>query len=205
VTALNRTANGWTVTTTQGRISAGAIVNASGAWVDCVAELAGIEPLGFVPKRRTIGIGPVAADVDPGDHFVAHTSMDFYFGAERGDVMFSPADETPSEATDARPEEIDLAIAIDRINGATTLGLRSVRHSWAGLRTFSPDGGLVLGPDPVDPTFVWCGGQGGYGIHTSAAAALATASLMLDGGLPAELREVGLGPADLLPNRLRPG
>ena len=204
VTALDRGAGGWTITTTSGSISAGTIVNASGAWVDRVAEIAGLEPLGFVPKRRTMGIGPVAEGVDLGDHFVAHADMAFYFGAEHGDVMFSPADETPSEPTDARPEEIDLAIAIDRINEATDLGLRSVRQSWAGLRTFSPDGDLVIGPDPDEPTFVWCGGQGGYGIHTSPAAAMATAALTLGASLPAPLVDVGLTPHDLLPNRLRP-
>ena len=163
VTALDRTANGWTITTTAGSLSAGAIVNASGAWVDQVAELAGLAPLGFVPKRRTMGVGPIADDTDPGDHFVAHAAMDFYFGVEPAGIMFSPADETPSEPVDARPEEIDLAIAIDRINEATTLGLRSVRQSWAGLRTFSADGDLVIGPDPAEPTFVWCGGQGATG------------------------------------------
>ena len=153
VTELHRNVGGWAATTTSGPISAGTVVNASGAWVDRVADIAGLAPLGFVPKRRTMGIGPVAAGVDPGDHVVAPADMAFYFGAER-------------------PEEIDLAIAIDRINEATTLGLRSVRQSWAGLRTFSADGDLVIGPDPDEPTFIWCGGQGGYGIHTSAAAAI---------------------------------
>lgn len=203
VTGLDRGRNGWTVTTSAGEWSAGIVVNAAGAWVDRVAEMAGIPPLGFVPKRRTIGIGPVAAGEDPGDHFVAHTAMHFYFGAEHDNLLFSPADETPSEPVDARPEEIDLALAIDRINQATTLGLRSVRQSWAGLRTFSPDGDLVIGPDPADPSFVWCGGQGGYGIHTSPAAAVATASLTVGAPLPAALRDVGLTPAALLADRLR--
>lgn len=202
VTALDRGTDGWTVTTSGGTISTGTVVNAAGAWVDHVAELAGLAPLGFVPKRRTMGIGPVADGIDVGDHFVAHADMAFYFGAEHGDLMFSPADETLSEPTDARPEEIDLAVAIDRINEATTIGLRSVRQSWAGLRTFSADGDLVVGPDPSEPTFVWCGGQGGYGIHTSAATAMATAALTLGTVLPAALVDVGLTPLDLLPDRL---
>lgn len=199
---LDRRAAGWTVTTTNGAISTGTVVNAAGAWVDRVAALAGIAALGFEPRRRTMGIGPVSTGHDIGDHFVAHTAMHFYFGAEHGDVMFSPADATPSEPTDARPEEIDLALAIDRINEATTIGLRSVRQSWAGLRTFSPDGDLVLGPDPADPRFVWCGGQGGYGIHTSAGAAKATAALTLGEPLPQELTETGLTPAALTAERL---
>jgi len=202
VTAIDRSSDGWTVTTSGGAFSAGIVVNAAGAWVDRVAAMAGIAPLGFVPKRRTMGIGPIAPGEDAGDHFVAHTAMHFYFGGEHGDLMFSPADETPSEPVDARAEEIDVALAIERINDATTFGLRSVRQSWAGLRTFSPDGDLVIGPDPTDPSFVWCGGQGGYGIHTSAAAARATAVLALGDALPAELQNVGLEPAALLPDRL---
>jgi D-arginine dehydrogenase len=203
VIALTKFGSGWEVTTTHGSLSAGMVVNAAGAWVDEIAALAEIAPLGFVPKRRTMGIGPVAAGQDPGEHFVAHVSMDFYFGREHGDVMFSPGDETPSVPADARPEEIDLALAIERINEATTLGVRSVRQSWAGLRTFSPDGNLVVGPDPSDPTFIWCGGQGGYGIHTSAATALATAALARGEKLPDQLTAVGLTPHDLLPDRLR--
>lgn len=203
VVGLDRTTSGWTVRTNAGRFSAGMIVNAAGAWVDHVATLAGVAPLGFRPKRRTMAVSPFAADADPGDHFVAHATMNFYFGAERGDaVMYSPADETPSAPTDARPEEIDVAIAIDRINAATTLGLRSVRQSWAGLRTFSPDGDLVIGPDAGDPTFVWCGGQGGYGIETSPAAGIATAALASGRALPELLTAVGLTPAALTADRL---
>ena len=203
VDAIRRLQHGWNVETSAGMISAGIVVNSAGAWVDDVARMARISPLGFVPKRRTMGIGPVAAGADAGDHFVAHAAMHFYFGGEHGDLMFSPADETPSVPVDARPEEIDLALAIDRINEATTLGLRSVRQSWAGLRTFSPDGGLVIGPDPADASFVWCGGQGGYGIHTAPAAARATAALALGAPLPTELQDVGLMSDALLADRLR--
>ena len=202
VTALERQQKGWSVATSSGAISAGLVVNAAGAWVDQVAQLAGIAPIGFIPKRRTMGIGPIADGEVVGDHFVADVTMNFYFGAEHGNLMFSPADETPSAPVDARPEEIDLALAIDRINQATTLGLRSVRQSWAGLRTFSPDGELVIGPDPTDTSFIWCGGQGGYGIHTAPAAARATAALALGSALPAELHDLGLTPTALLAERL---
>ena len=206
VVGLDRTTTGWSVRTTAGSISADVVVNASGAWVDEVATMAGLPPLGFVPKRRTMAVSPFAPDADPGDHFVAHATMAFYFSAERGDtIMYSPADETPSEPTDARAEELDIAIAIDRINEATTLDLRTVRQSWAGLRTFSPDGDLVIGPDAADPTFVWCAGQGGYGIETSPAAGEATAALALGRPLPRELDAVGLTPAALTGDRLLDG
>lgn len=202
VTAIERSGTGWNVTTSAGSFTCGIVVDAAGAWVDRVAELAGVAPLGFEPRRRTMGLGPIAADADAGDHFVAHATMDFYFQAEHGELMFSPADETPSEPADAQPEEIDVARAIERINTATSLGVRSVRRAWAGLRTFSPDGGLVLGPDPREPGFVWCAGQGGYGIHTSAAAAAATARLALHEALPDELLARGLTEEQLSPARL---
>jgi D-arginine dehydrogenase len=201
VTALQRRAGGWTVTTTNGDISTGIVVNAAGAWVDQVAALAGLAPLGFEPRRRTMGISPVGGHCDPGDHFVAHAEMDFYFRREHDGVMFSPADETPSAPVDARPEEIDIAIALDRINEATAFGLRSVRRSWAGLRTFAPDGDLVVGPDPADGSFVWCAGQGGYGIHTCAAVAMATAALARGEPLPGPLLDTGLRADDLTPAR----
>lgn len=203
VTALERSGSGWRAVTTAGEIGCGRVVNAAGAWVDDVATLAGLPPLGFVPKRRTIGVSPRREDSDPGDAFVAHVAEQFYFGREAGGLLFSPADETPSAAVDAKPEEIDLARAIDAINTCTTLGLRSVSSSWAGLRTFSADGSIVIGPDPAEPTFVWCGGQGGYGIHTCPAAARATAALTLGDDLPPDLTDGGLAADHLLPDRLR--
>jgi D-arginine dehydrogenase len=202
VIGLDRTRAGWTVHTTGGSYSSSTVVNAAGARVDRVATLAGLAPLGFVPKRRTMAVSPLPDGADAGDHFVAHVTMKFYFSAEGSDsIMFSPADETPSEPTDARPEEIDVAIAIDRINEATTLGLRTVRQQWAGLRTFSPDGDLVIGPDRADRSFVWCAGQGGYGIETSPAAGLATAALAAGRVLPDELAAVGLTSAALASDR----
>lgn len=203
VTGLARTATGWEIVTTDGSVSCDVVVNAAGAWVDVVAGLAGLDSIGFVPKRRTIGIGRIASDVANlvGPAFVAHAAEQWYFGSEPGGVLFSPADETPSEPCDARPEEVDVARALDGIDAATVLGIRSVSSSWAGLRTFSPDGSIVIGPDRVEPSFVWCGGQGGYGIHTCAAAARATAAAVLGEDLPPDLAATGLTFDDLSPLR----
>ncbi len=202
VTALDRTASGWVLATTSEAVECDLVVNAAGAWVDEVAVSAGLMPLGFEPKRRTIAVSKPVAGVDPGAAFVAHANEEFYFGAEPGGVLFSPADETPSNPCDAKPEEIDIAYAIERINEATNLGLRSVQSSWAGLRTFGADGSIVIGPDPAEPTFIWCGGQGGYGIHTAPAAAQATAALTLGADLPPDLTAAGLTPESLSPARL---
>lgn len=178
-----RRANGqWQITTSDGTLRADLVVNAAGAWGDDVAERAELAGVGLQPLRRTAFMvnrpdtvpanAPLTAEI-------AH--LDWYMKVDGSQILCSPADETPSEACDAKPEEIDIARAIDKINIATTLDIRSVRSSWAGLRTFSPDRTMVLGPDPDEPTFVWCVGQGGTGIQTSPGVGQLIADLTLDG------------------------
>jgi D-arginine dehydrogenase len=122
----------------------------------------------------------------------------FYFKPDGSQLLCSPADETPTEPCDARPEELDIAMAIERINEMTTLGIRSVRSSWAGLRSFAPDGGMVIGFEPEAAGFFWLAGQGGTGIQTSPAAGALAADLI--GGVPSRL---GVDPADFSPARFR--
>jgi glycine/D-amino acid oxidase-like deaminating enzyme len=50
--------------------------------------------------------------------------------------------------------------------------------NWAGLRTFSPDRVLVIGPDPREPAFFWLAGQGGYGFQSAPAASQLAADLL---------------------------
>ena len=127
----------------------------------------------------------------------------YYFEPEPGGLLISPADETPSEPCDAQAEEIDVAIALDRVHQATTLPVRSVRRAWAGLRTFSPDGAPVVGEEPDAPGFWWLVGQGGAGIKTAPAMAVALASMMDGDALPSEITDRAVGAADLMPARFR--
>ena len=122
---------------------------------------------------------------------------------EPGLFLASPADETPAPPGDCRPEEADVARALDAVREATTLPARSINAAWAGLRTFAPDRGLVLGPDPAEPAFVWCAGQGGFGIQTAPAVGRAVAELARTGRLPAEVASGGLTAAGVSPARLR--
>lgn len=188
----------WTATSARGVAhTAEVVVNAAGAWSDLVARLAGARPIGLVPKRRTAFMvaAPEGSERWPLTVDAAHT---FYFKPDGPQLLCSPADETPSEPCDARPEEIDIARAIDRINEITTLGIRSVRSSWAGLRSFVPDGGMVVGFDDAAPGFFWLAGQGGTGIQTAPAAGALAADLV---------RRVpprsGLDPAGFSVGRLR--
>ncbi len=202
---LTRVGGGWRVTTPSGVIDCGHIINAAGAWGDRVAALADLIPIGLHPLRRTVAVVsvPGGTEVDgwPLVAFESSSTMDAYCKPEPGGLLPSPADETPSEPCDARPEEIDIAIALDRLAEWTTLDVRHVRSSWAGLRTFTADRTPVAGFDPADPTFFWLVGQGGYGIQTAPGLGRVTASLVLDGVLPAELSDRGLTTADLAADR----
>jgi D-arginine dehydrogenase len=174
-------AGAWKVETSSGAVfQADVVVNAAGAWGDEVAALAGAQPIGLQPKRRT------AAIIDPAPWDAEHwpVAMDvgegWYARPEaRSRLMVSPADETPSYPHDVQPEEIDIAIGIDRMQAALAIEVRRVEHSWAGLRTFTPDGSLAFGWDADKAGFFWCVGQGGYGIQTSPAAGRLAADLVL--------------------------
>jgi D-arginine dehydrogenase len=194
----------WQVETRAGRFTAPVVVNAAGAWADDVARLAGLPPVGLVAMRRTALI----ADADPAPDaawpMVVDIGESFYFKPESGRLLISPADETAMPATDVQPGEIDLAEAMARLEAATRLTVHRVLRKWAGLRTFAPDRTLVIGPDPLAPGFIWLAGQGGYGIQTAAAAGRAAAALAQRAVLPADLIQLGVVTADLLPDRLRP-
>ncbi len=155
------------------------LVNAAGAWADTVAQIAGVRPLCITPLRRTIA--QVRPDpVAPADlPLVFDLNQKFYFKPESGRLWLSPQDETPSDPCDAAPEELDVAVAIDRLNGVVDWRIEHVEHRWAGLRSFAPDRLPVYGFDRFHPRFFWCAGQGGFGIQTAPAAAKLAAAMVL--------------------------
>jgi len=181
---------------------AAVVVNAAGAWCDEVGRLAGARPIGLQPLRRTA----ITIDGPPGHDFrawpfVVDVDEEFYFEPEGAQILASPADETPSEPCDAAAEDYDVAVAVDRVERATTLEIRYIRRRWAGLRSFVADRAPVIGSDPDLPGFFWLAGQGGFGIMTSPAAARTAASLIVRGSLPPDLEELGLTEEQLSPRR----
>ena len=191
----------WTVETAAGTIEAPRLVDAAGAWGDEVAKLAGVLPLGLTPKRRTaVSIDLTDRAVDTMWPAVIDAEERLYFKPDAGRLLVSPADETPSPPCDAQPEELDVAIAVDRLSSLTTVKVKRVAHRWAGLRTFTPDGTPAVGEDPDAPGFYWLVGQGGYGIQTSPAMARLAAALVL--GQPVDPAIEPWLP-DLAPNRFR--
>ena len=127
----------------------------------------------------------------------------FYFKPERGHLLGSPADDTPVEPQDARPQDCDLALAVERIEKALDFPIKSASKTWAGLRSFVADKTPVAGYDPDHPGFFWLAGQGGYGIQTSPALSRVAASLVLKQEFPEEVTALGVNPSDLSPERLR--
>ena len=187
VHAVHRDSAAWTIHVGQQRFSTPLVVNAAGAWVDRIAELAGVPTIGIQPLRRTVALASGAVPPDPAWPLVVDALERFYFRTEGTKILISPADETPSEPTDAKPDELDIARALERINEVTTLGLRSVHTAWAGLRSFVPDRLPVVGCWPDHPGFAFFAGQGGYGIQMAPALAAAGAAILLDRPVPADI------------------
>jgi D-arginine dehydrogenase len=186
--SANPNGDGWMVETSAGTIKADVLINAAGAWGDQVAQRAGVTPIGLIAKRRTIvqlRVGRTGLRDLP---FVTDLHESFYFKGE-GDnsVWICPLDETPVAPCDVAPDELDVAMAIDRFQRAVEWPVQAVERKWAGLRTFAPDDGMKFGFDPSVENFFWCVGQGGMGIQTAPAASLLCVALIKGEELPSEL------------------
>jgi glycine/D-amino acid oxidase-like deaminating enzyme len=200
VTAIAKDGTGWRVTSSAGEFTARMIVNAAGAWVDQVAAMAGVQPLGFTPYRRSMARIPA-----PGGHDVSKWPMmfgpgeDWYAKPDAGALIVSPAEEHLMEPHDAWADDMVLAEGLARYEEMVTEPVTRLISSWAGLRTFAPDRVLVIGPDSREPKFFWLAGQGGYGFQTCPAASRLAADLIggrtpeIDAGLVAALAPARFG------------
>ncbi|MEP7349090.1 MAG: FAD-dependent oxidoreductase [Sphingorhabdus sp.] len=169
----------WQIETGGGIFSGGTLVNAAGAWADAVAAMAGVTPLDIRPHRRTIVQLTVEPSAPAALPLVIGLDGSFYFKSDAGGRLWlSPHDETPCPPCDAAPEELDIAIAIDRLQQVVDWRIGHVEHKWAGLRSFAPDRLPVIGCDTAMPAFFWLAGQGGFGIQTAPAVAQLAASLL---------------------------
>lgn len=202
VEAIERVGGKWIVTTTAGVFEAPTLVDAAGAWADQVAAMAGATPLGLVPKRRTAMLVETPPGINARDWpGVIDVDEMFYFKPSSGMLLLSPADETPSEPCDAQAEEIDIAIAVDRVQQAAALPVTHVSRSWAGLRSFFADKTPAVGWDTRVEGFFWLAGQGGYGIQTGPALGQLTAALVTGSDLPMPFPGEGADPSLLSPAR----
>lgn len=202
VVAIDRVGHLWRVRTAAGgEYDAPVLINAAGAWCDAVAQLAGVTPIGLVPKRRTAFTFAAPANSDTARWpllFAADGS--FYMKPDAGALLASPVNAEPTHPQDVQPEEMDVALGLHAIETWTSLAPRPT-HTWAGLRSFVADGDLVGGFDAAAPGFFWCAAQGGYGIQTSAAMGEACAALARGLPLPAHISACGLTAEMLAPAR----
>ena len=202
VTQVQRRNGVWSIALHGATISAPTLINAAGAWADEIAILCGAGAMGLQPLRRTAMLvdPPQGVDVQQWPA-VIDADEQFYFKPDAGKLLLSPADENPSFPCDAQPEELDIALGVDRVQAALNLEVRRIGHRWAGLRTFSPDRAPVVGFDAERDGFFWCAGQGGYGIQTAPAMARTAAALAKHESLPVDIAAQGLTAQDLSPGR----
>ncbi len=192
----------WQLHTRAGDFHAPVVVDAAGAWADVVAGLAGVRSIGLQPMRRSVAMlpGPPGIDIDDWP-MVIGVDEDFYFKPDAGQLLLSPANEDPSPPCDTAPEELDIAVAIDRFERATTLPVARVLRRWAGLRSFVADRSPVAGFDLEANGFFWLAGQGGYGIQMAPALARVAAASILRRPMPEDVQYEGLHAAALSPAR----
>lgn len=202
VTGLSRDGAGWRVATTDGPLRAGIVINAAGAWADRVGALAGAEPVGLKPLRRTALIveGPEGADL-AALPMVVDIDEEFYLKPDAGKLLISPANEDPDAPSDVQPDEMDVAICVDRIERAFNISVRRIENWWAGLRSFVADKCPVVGFSTRAEGFFWLAGQGGYGIQSAPALAQLAAATVLGREMPEEIAAEGLDLRALAPDR----
>ncbi len=177
----DRQGGNWRLTLDDGRqFTAGILINAAGAWADEVARCSGVTPIGIRPYRRTVVQLRMGMTVPADLPLVLGIDGQFYFKPEGGNLWLSPHDETFSAPCDAAPDELDVALAIDRFTAVVDWPIARLEHKWAGLRSFAPDRLPVYGFDLRQPAFFWFAGQGGFGIQTAPAAADLAIRLLLE-------------------------
>ena len=203
VERLERAQGLWRIATSAGEFTADVLINAAGAWGDELAGLASAAPVGLVPKRRTAITLPAPDGAGDLDAWPLTIDVDeqFYFKPEAGHLLASPADETPMPPCDVQPEELDIAILVDRLQQATSLNVPRIERRWAGLRSFVADKSPVVGFDPACEGFFWLVGQGGYGIQTAPSMGRVAAALAREQEVPTDLRQWGVAASALSPAR----
>lgn len=195
----------WQIKTTQGETLLGrTLINAAGAWADIVAERCGVKAIGFSPCRRSAFTFDAPPDLDLKNLVMVIDLMEnYYFKPDAGQFLGSPANADPTFPHDIVAEEFDIAKGIFHIEANTTLKIPRPNHTWAGLRTFSPDKDLVIGLDPLHDGFFWLAGQGGYGIQSAPGVSELVGHLLLDQPLSDTLLKEGVRADVISPARFR--
>lgn len=205
VLALRREGGLWQLELANGtQIQARTLINAAGAWADVVGAMAGAAPIGLTPCRRSAFTFPAPEGMDLAQMpAIIAVDESFYIKPDARQLLGSPANADPTTPHDVVPEEIDIATGIFHIEERTHFSIRRPSHTWAGLRSFVPDGDMVVGWDGGVQGLFWVAAQGGYGIQSAPAYALLARNLLLGEALDAQLQAHGVEAAAMAPSRLR--
>lgn len=197
-----RRSGAWRLDTPQVTLRAHCVVNAAGAWADALGQLAGAEQIGLQPKRRTaLMIAPPEGYDLSALPLIVDVEEQFYLKPDAGKLLISPANEDPEVPCDVQPDEMDIALCVDRIERAFDITVRRIERSWAGLRSFVADKSPVAGFSEQAEGFYWLAGQGGYGIQSAPALAQLAAADIIGADVPAHILAQGLDPATIRPAR----
>jgi len=178
-TRITQGPGGWQVETPKGTFEGRILINATGAWVGEVAQMAGVATPIFTPMRRSMARIPAPGGLDVSRWpMVFGAGETWYSKPDAGALIVSPAEEHPMQPHDAWADDMVLAEGLARYEDRVTEPVTRLLASWAGLRTFSPDRVPLIGFAPGNSSFFWLAGQGGYGFQSSPAASALVADLI---------------------------
>jgi len=189
-------------TTARSITAAVAVVDAAGAWVRQVAELAGAR-VALAPVRHQLLITEPSAELDPAQPITRVADAAVYLRPARGGLMFGgfeadpqPVDprSEPSFRTDDLPLDLGVLrkLAAQVADEAPLASSGRVAEHRGGLFTMSPDGRFVVGPVPDAPGLWIASGCNGSGFSSSPALGEALAR-WITGDEPAGLAALSPG------------
>jgi glycine/D-amino acid oxidase-like deaminating enzyme len=199
------------VETQRRSITAPVVVDAAGAWVRHVAELAGVRvPVATV--RHQLLITAPTAQVDPADPIVRVVDAAVYLRPARGGLMVGgfesdplpvdPQHQPASFSTDDVPLDagvLEWLVGQVSTEAPAASGIPVAEHR-GGLFTMSPDGRFVAGPVPDLPGLWVASGCNGSGFSSSLALGEALAAWITSGTPPPGLAALSPGRFGPLPD-----
>jgi D-arginine dehydrogenase len=182
VRAIERHDGVFEISTESDSVQARVVVNASGAWANPLAELAGGAPLPLHPCRRHLFVSGPLSWVDKGWPFVWDVTHGIYFRPEGDGLLLCACDQEELPPGDPPMNGAVQELLAEKIqNYIPALGDVSISRGWAGFRTLASDGRFVIGWDSKLEGFFWVAGLGGHGMTTSAAVGRLAADLLVAG------------------------
>jgi D-arginine dehydrogenase len=168
-------------------ITARTIVNATGAWANALAQMAGASALPLLPYRRHLFTSPPLTWVDSRWPFVWDVTHDIYFRPEGEGLLLCACDQQELPPGDPPLDPTIGELLAEKIQRyMPALEGVSIHKYWAGFRTISSDGRFIIGWDARLDGFFWVAGLGGHGVTTSSAVGALAADLIIGAGKKAE-------------------